>query len=698
MMEKLFTELRRRNVFRVAGVYAVVGWLIAQAAVLLETSLGLPRWFDGVIVSALLLGFPLAVIFAWIYELTPEGLKRTAAVPENESIAPKTGRKLDFAILAGLGLVLITVVADRLMPPSLTRPTSAPHNEAGASLHPAEGAPTLKTASVAANAGVAVLPFENRSVREEDAFFAEGIHDDLLTQLSKISALRVISRTSVMGYAGTTKKIPEIAGELGVAAVLEGAVQRSGARVRINVQLIDGATDAHLWAENYDRELTTENLFDIQAEITEAIAAALKAVLTGEEKAGLAESATEDVAAYEAYIRGMVLSRYETAGLDGLHAAVAAFDEAIRLDPQFAAAYSAKATALLNLYWTYTGELSLRESARTALERAEDLAPDAAETLEALGYYHYWGFLDYRKADAFLDRAVKKAPNGAGAWVAKAYVARRDGRVDDAIASFEKALRLDPLNVQMLVERADTHATFGEFPPARGLIARAKELNPAAYTIAQIEAGASLSEGDIARSWAAAVPLTDENSAWRFYYARATRDPEKIKFALDNWPVAHRRPAHAPESYELARAEAFLMFGRKEEAAPILAEIKARIDASSNPYPQGWNTNALVLPWDFPGLMGDLKGVRAAASDYEKNAPRDVYAQFNHHYGLAIAFTRGGDSKTALDYLERIAETFGPASYLRFSVTPAFDPLRNDKRYRALQAAYEAWAAERGGE
>jgi len=233
--------------FRLIGAYVVSAWFLVQASVTLKVAMDLPGWFDTMMVAFAIIGFPIALVLGWVFDLTPDGFVKTDVQNTDPDYAEKKGRLMDIAILIGLVCVAGIMVFGQMRPAVMA-------------------SPTVRTISTAGNS-VAVLPFTNRSMETGDAFFADGIHDELLTQLSKISGLEVISRTSVMGYRETQKRIPEIAGELGVAAVLEGAVQRAGDRVRITVQLIDGTEDTHLWAEDYDRKLTTENLFDIQSEI-----------------------------------------------------------------------------------------------------------------------------------------------------------------------------------------------------------------------------------------------------------------------------------------------------------------------------------------------------------------------------------------------------------------------------------------------
>jgi TolB-like protein/cytochrome c-type biogenesis protein CcmH/NrfG len=418
----------------------------------------------------LAVGFPVTVVLAWAFELTPEGVKLTVNVPEGESIAPKTGRKLDYAILGGLALVGALLLGDRLMPE-----TAATSTESAAATPLTAGAPAKATVP-AANGGIAVLPFSNRSVREEDAYFADGIQDELLTQLAKISALRVISRTSVLGYRDTTKKIPEIARELGVAAVLEGAVQRAGDRVRINVQLIDGATDAHLWAENYDRELTAENLFDIQSDITEAIAAALKAVLTGDEKAGLAQSATQNVVAYEAYLRGKSLMEKRTG--ESLNASITELNRAVTLDPEFAQAHATLSRAyVLATYYADMEDEQALENAGIHAERAIALAPDLPDAMMAVANLKIQKN-ELKDALAIYEQIVARFPNESEAWRQMGLSLNSLHRPSEARNAFEKAAELDPLSVIVNINLAETHFSTGDDVSFERIIDKALSLSP----------------------------------------------------------------------------------------------------------------------------------------------------------------------------------------------------------------------------
>ena len=273
----LLKELKRRNVFKVAIAYAVTTWILLQLTDVLTQILGLPEWAPKLILLMLLVGFVPALILAWAFELTPQGIKLEKDVNREKSITPKTGRKLDYVIIVSLGLSLGYFIWESRFEQKTAEAESA--KTAALSAPPVEEVvePEIEISSSEIDKNsIAVLPFANRSADAGDMYFTDGIHDDLLTQLSRIDAFSVISRTSVMEYRDTTKNLRQIARELNVANVMEGSVQRTGDRVRINVQLIDANTDEHLWAEIYDRELTTTNLFDIQSEIAKAIAGALQ--------------------------------------------------------------------------------------------------------------------------------------------------------------------------------------------------------------------------------------------------------------------------------------------------------------------------------------------------------------------------------------------------------------------------------------
>jgi TolB-like protein len=691
-MDKFFQELRRRNVVRVAGVYAVAGWVLVQIATTLEESMNLPDWFDGLVVALLLIGLPLALILAWAFELTPDGVVRTEDIAEGHSITAQTGRKLDYAIIAGivvLGLVIVFKDSDKAavdtVPTAAVAEKALPEDSSAASID----SPSEKS--------IAVLPFENRSPNADDAFFAAGVHDDLLTHLSKLADMHVISRTSVMGYAGSDRKLPDIGRELGVATVMEGAVQRAGNRVRINVQLIDVDTDTHLWAEIYDRDLTADNIFDIQSEITKAIASALDTVLSDSDQAELAKRPTQNLAAYDAFLEGKLQASLYVRGAAPLLESINHFNDAIASDPGFGEAYALRAYSEIAVHWYTPEEGDWVAAANESLRMAAKLAPDAIETHMARGYYHYWGHLDYVAADAEFELALEKSPNYLLAIAGKAFAARRAGRFEEAITLLEFGSRLDPLNTEVHASLMESLSGLGRFDEAEAALKRARtisqdlDLDPTQIAVMWEQ------RGDAERSWQLlATPKAE--LAEVFYRMRAdqallTRDPENIRLALTTWPVKYRSPGRAPEVYNISRAEALLILGETEAATALFREIKTRIDASDTPYPEGWRANAMYYPVELPGFLGDLDGVRNSIADFEANQRPDAWAEIDYLMQFARALLSAGDIKGALDYVDRMVEVRGPYIYLRLSIYPAFDTVREHPRYLKLKSEYEAWAA-----
>ncbi|HSP44588.1 MAG TPA: hypothetical protein VLO30_01220, partial [Chthoniobacterales bacterium] len=321
--KNFFAELKRRNVYKVAAAYAVVAWLLVQSASILFPTFEAPAWAMKVFVTAIAFGFPVALVLAWAFELTPEGIKRAENVAPNESITQRTGRKLDFLIIAVLLVVIAVLVYQRSQP----RPS-----------------PTAASTPVPIpEKSIAVLPFENLSQDPDNAFFAGGVQDEILTDLARIADLKVISRSSVMNYkTGVERNLREIGKQLGVAHLLEGSVQRAANRIRINAQLIDARTDAHLWAQTYDRDLA--DVFAIQSEIARTIADQLQAKISPREKVAMSEVPTTDLEANKLYLQAMELTSGERVFEDpnakqNMLRAVPLLDEAVARDPHFVLAF-----------------------------------------------------------------------------------------------------------------------------------------------------------------------------------------------------------------------------------------------------------------------------------------------------------------------------------------------------------------------
>jgi TolB-like protein len=464
-LNTLFTEIKRRNIFRVAGVYAVVGWILMQVAALLENSLNLPAWFDTVITAALLIGFPIAVLLAWAFEMTPEGVKRTENVEDGDSITDKTGRKLDYTIIVGLVLVGALVIGSRFMPQKTAAPDVVVQSEPTEPTEPTE--PDEKIS-------IAVLPFEDFSSDKDQDYFAKGISEELLNVLARIDGLRVSSRTSSFAFKDRGASTGEIAEALGVGHILEGSIRKSGATLRITAQLIDTSNDEHMWSETYDRPLTAENLFAIQDEIAAAIVAELKGRLSLGETAP--SDRTASLEAYELYMRAREQMQLRLP--DTLNAAVAGYKQVIDLDPEFAPAYAGLAVSYL-LMPEYTGldDDAASALARPHVERAIELAPNSAEALTAAASLA----LDQgelQKGLEFTKKAIAANPNYVLAYHRQGLAYGGLGQPEKALASFEKALELDPLSAVLLSNVGAYQNRLGNVVAARATHAKNIKYNP----------------------------------------------------------------------------------------------------------------------------------------------------------------------------------------------------------------------------
>ena len=463
----LVSELRRRNVFRVAIAYVIIAWMILQVGDTLAPALRLDEWVNSALAFFLILGFPIALFFAWAFELTPEGLKKEKEVDRSESISHITGRKFDFAIIGLMAGAILYLVLDNYV----------------LELTPLEIAEEVTQEAVAVSAeidnSIAVLPFRNRSAAAEDAYFADGVSDDILTQLAKLSAFgKVISRTSMEQYRDTSKSMPQIGEELGVATILEGGIQRAGERVRINVQLIRAATDEHLWAETYDRTLTATNIFSIQSEIVETIVRQLNVNLTSQENQQLAAMPTKNLAAYTAYLKGKSTADIES--VESLHAAIDHFKTAVSLDPNFALAYVGLADAYLTLGANFRGGLPIDES--NAL--AEPPLISALELDHGLGQaYATLGLLrqqqgNLQAAEAAYKQAISLQPNYPRVFRLYGRMRREQGEREEALELFQKALALDPYSVPVNFDIARSFDLSGRFAEALTRYLRVVEIEP----------------------------------------------------------------------------------------------------------------------------------------------------------------------------------------------------------------------------
>jgi TolB-like protein/Tfp pilus assembly protein PilF len=469
-----FNELKRRNVFRVAIAYLVVTWLLLQVVDILVPMLTLPEWVGRLVFLLLVVGFPIALLFAWAFEMTPEGIKLEKDVDRSQSMTRVTGRKLDRTIIGvlvvALGFAIYANFDDDAEPE--TAPAAAQSDADDE---------TFEVGATAGKPSIAVLPFANRSANEDDAFFVDGMHDDLLTQLAKISALKVISRTSVLQYRDTEKSMKVIGNELGATALLEGGVQRAGNRIRINVQLIDAESDEHLWAETYNRELTADNIFEIQEEMSLEIASAMHAALSPDEQERISDRATDSIAGYEAYLLGR--QRLATRNSDDVAESIEYFKTAIEEDPDFADAYGSMAEAFM--IQVNGGTLSLEEmltTARPVMDKLEELGHESGIVYNAMGgFAEYSGDLD--AAETFYRKAIEVSPGYTTAYVWLAlFFSNFTGDFEEAARLYKTAADLDPMATLPRYNLATQLSALGLNEEAMIEIRKGIEIDPTVAT------------------------------------------------------------------------------------------------------------------------------------------------------------------------------------------------------------------------
>lgn len=430
-------------------VYLAVAWLLLQVVATVAPILELPGWTEKSVLLLLAVGFPVALVLAWAFEMTPDGVRPDGG---SERPAGRARRPVDYIIVAMLGIALAYFIGDKFF--------------WSASLAPAE-----------LEASVAVLPFTNLTEEEQNDPFTNGIHDDLLTHLSRIASLKTTSRTSVMRYEGTTKTIPEIAAELGVATVLSAGVQRVGNRVRINAQLIDAVADEHLWAEQYDRELTAASVFEIQSEIAKSIADQLQATLTAEDQQRLDTVPTQNIDALDSYFIGRTLLEERTT--ESLEAAIQYFEAVVELDPGFALGWSGLADAymLLPEYSSSADRQLVEDRARAAVKRALEIDPGIPEVQATHAWYEL-RFYDWDGAEKIFREALAVAPDNVNVLHWLSHVLSFQGRFEEALLHARHAVAVEPESNMMRTNLAYILVDAGQFDEALQVGRSMRETHP----------------------------------------------------------------------------------------------------------------------------------------------------------------------------------------------------------------------------
>src|SRR5213082_1983943 len=459
-MTSFLSQLKQRRVYRVAIGYAIVAWLMVQIAATVLPAFHAPEFVLPVLIVLLGVGFPVGLVLAWAFDVTPSGIEKT---PEGTGTSAARNMRYAWA-LAGLGLLIAAVGVGAYWfwhRPVTRRTATAEISNVVAEKTAAGPAVAISEKSIA------VLPFENLSSDKENAYFAEGIQDEILTRLSKIAALKVISRTSTQKYRSDPKNLPDIAKQLGVAHILEGSVQKSADAVRVNVQLIKAANDSHLWSDTFDRKLN--DIFSVESEVSKTIAEHLRAKLTGQEKEIIAAKPTDNPQAYDGYLRGLAYTLKTGFTPANSFGAQKYLKEAVRLDPKFALGWALLSYVEASGYLTQSLQptVALRNEARKAAETALTLQPNLGEAVLANGFYHYACLKDYDTAVRYFEQARQLLPNSSSIPEWLAYVARRRGQWDRSEAYFIEAERLDPRNVNLLVAHATNDICHRHFRKAQ---------------------------------------------------------------------------------------------------------------------------------------------------------------------------------------------------------------------------------------
>jgi TolB-like protein len=652
-----------------------VSWLIIQVATQIFPVFSIPAWAVRLVILCLVLGLPIALVMAWIFELTPEGLKRTDEIAPHESAARSTGRKLDFLII-GVLLVVITLLV-------LDRRTAAP----------------VSTHAPAFEKSIAVLPFENMSDAKENAFFADGVQDDILTALAKVADLRVISRTSVMGYLANAKRdLREIGRALGVAHVVEGSVRRDGDRVRVAAQLIDTRTNTQLWAESYDRELA--DVFAIQSEIAQQITKALQATLSPQEKSAIEKQPTKDLEAFDLYRRARLTRLTTNFGplFEGtMLEAIKLLNQVVARDPAFLLAWCELGAAHDLLYFAAYDRTPARLAlADNAVQTALRLSPEAGVARLALAQHLYNGYLDYDRARIELENARLTLPNSEELFALTGYIDRRQGRWAESTRNLERAVQLDPRNPLILRNVAVNYVHLRRYAEAAALLDRSLaigpkdvlvrinrawvdfncrgDLRPLHTTIDAILAEDPAAAPELAGDWlhlalcgrdlagadrALAAMTSDEAfTIGHIYFTRAfgkavvarlRGETEAARTAFEAARVQQEalvraQPAHAPTLCALALIKAGL--GKKEEA---LREGRRAVE---------------LVPIERDALVGG-----------------DMI------FGFAIVCAWIGEYDLAFEQLTIATQKPGVLSYGHLKLHPFWDPLRGDPRFDKIVAS-----------
>jgi TolB-like protein len=663
-MTGFFEEVKRRKVYRVAAAYIIAAGGIIQLASATFPAWELPNWSLRLVILLLLVGFPIALILAWAFDITPQGIRATP-----EPSAPRTRRRRNIVMLIATGVVISAATGFFLLP---------------------------RVAAHKVDKSIAVLPFENLSDEKENAYFADGIQDDVLTNLSKIGDLRVISRTSVMQYRGRPTNLREIGKALGVSNILEGSVRRSGNRVRVNVQLIDANTDEHMWASDYDRDVT--DVFAIQSDLAREIANALQAKLSPAEKSQMTQKPTENGEAYLAFVQAHDLS-CAVEDLTKLKQSEQLYERAIELDPNFALALARYSQLESWMVRTHDASSDHREKARTLAERALQLQPDLPEAHLALGFTYYYGDNNYEAALKEFEIAQRALPNESEVYLAIGAIQRRQGKWAESTANLEKAVSLNPKDSWPLQNLTFNFQMLRNFDAANKTVDRALQIDPQGISLWGIKAKLAISEkGDLSvgeklLEKAKSFPMSNEErlkmiegQAYLLLAQRKYQEVLQLGASVPDDAFAAVPGSLAFKYFPLGIAHKAL----GDDAAARAAFLKAKniLEEQLKQKPDDADLrvqHAKLLAW-----LGEKDAAIAEAQRAIDLRPesKDAFEGPAITEQVAQVYTILGDNARAIGLLDELLSRPSEVTSQSLKLDPAWDPLRNDPGFQALLAKY----------
>ena len=681
-MSSFFRELKQRKVYRVAVGYAVVAWLVVQISATVIPAYHAPEWILPLFITAVALGFPVALVLAWVFDIKGGAIKKA---PESTVATLSAANKRRVWLLAAVGLIISALAIGGYW-------LRNPWRKAVTVLQPAPARmPAILEKSVA------VLPFENLSNDPDNAYFADGIEEEIRTRLARIADLKVISRNSTQRYQSKPGNLAEIAKQLRVAHILEGSVQKAADQVRVNVQLVNVQTDSQLWAETYDRKLN--DIFSVESEIAKKIAESLQAKLTGREEQALAARPTNNPEAYDAYLRALVFQARSNYSSDALFKAIDFYGLAVQLDPNFALAWARLSGAHALLYFNRgDATAARRDAAKVALENAQKLQPNSPETLLFVGYYQYWVQRDYELAKTTFEHVSKMLPGNGEVSYALGAIARREGLWDESVAYWERGLALDPLNTALLIEVAWTYAALRQFPTALKLYDRALDILPNELSLMVLKASIYQAQGNLQEAAKLLVQVnaqTNSNLAVRIKLAQfrlERNQTEAIRFV---------QPRQARLDFASGIDKGIKQGGLAliQRVAGDTASAKAAAEQARNtlePLSKNQPDNAFV-----PAALGVDYAILDEKSSALNEAQRaitlvpsskDRLSGPGYEENLALIETMIGENSRAISTLARLLQTpYGGWLYNPAPITPAllrldplWDPLRADPAFQKL--------------